>query len=437
MPAGDFIRYVDQLTNVEYYKYDVIVNYFDLRFKYKNLGANNNGTFTLKIEGVVDFVEPREYLIYSKTKPTSDSTVWVVRVPEISNNQIPVWNPGASTYNVSKVPWRQFIDRGLNYNVNTADKFNTEGPVSKYIGIYQNTLVDYAGGGGGNNIILFSDPQQGQSGPNFIVTNTSAVIADFVQANFYRYNRQHPCIVVNYDPPPGTSGNSQSEQEYFEIPIGVTRYKVTLTNNQNQEKVVSYIEGTLWQNPVYSPLQQITYTLTPPTSSAATLTLNLYNPAGPGNPNGGNNNNTTITGVPPQAGYVNDRGFVNVTPAQYDQGQGLDDDSSGTVTVGGTTIGTARYPDVIGVRYTIAISNLTAAGFNNVTAQQGTAAPNSGLSNTVYVQSPVAGTNARFVDVNRNIVLTYYGPAPSGTGGTTGGGTGGSGGGGTGTGGPQ
>lgn len=407
-PGSDpiFVRYVDQITKLEFFKYDVVVNYFDLRFRYKNLGANLNSTFTLEIKGIVDVVEPKEYIIYSKTKPAEEANDWIVRVPEINNNKIPVWNYGASTYNISKIPIRQYIDGGLNYDINTQDKFAWEGPVSRYLGIYPNIDVQY-GDNGGYDIKLTSDPEPG---PRFIVTNTAAILADFVNATFYRYGKEYPCILLNYDPPPPTSASPQTEQEYFSIPIGVTKYKITLTNNQNQEKVISYLNGTLYANPAYSPVQQINTTLPPPSASFATLTLNNSQPyPAPSNPNGGPNNNTTVTG------FTSGGQITTGSPSPMDMGQDPVTGQGGPgSTSTGTSSGTSRpttprsipgvVPDCIGYSRSACRTAVEDAGFV-FRAVTGDDAPSVSYNGLAYSQTPSAGSTP---NSNSTVTVTFY-----------------------------
>lgn len=280
MASGEFIRYVDQLMTVNYFKYDVVVNYFDLKFNYKNITGNSNETYTLKVNGIVDFIETREYTIFSMTKTTDQARTWIVRIPEISNNQIPAFNAGASTYNVSKIPWRQFIDRGLNYTINETSKLQTEGPISKYIGVYQTASINNINSSAGSSTFsqIMSGPardvvlQSSPAGLAYVSTNTAYNISDFVRYAFSRYGT-HPCLNLRFDPPEASSvAPISQDQQYFDVPMGVSRYKIILSNDQTGESVTAYIQGTLYNNPVYSPVQQINPQLPPP-GSVATLTL--------------------------------------------------------------------------------------------------------------------------------------------------------------------
>lgn len=282
MPGGDFIRYVDQLFRITYAKYDVVVNYFDLKFRYKNITGNAEETYTFKINAIVDFVETKEYTIYTSKASMRQADTWIVRVPEIMNNQIPVTqyldqtnNGGTGPYNLSKIPWRQYIDGGLNYTFNTTDKLSGEGPVSRYIGIYQTASI--VTGYYPNTLfqpqpIEFLQLQSDPGGIAYVSTNTAHDIAAFVRQNYNRYG-MHPGLKLNFDPPPPVPGQPEAqEQQYFDIPIGVSKYKVILSNDQTDEKVITYINGTLWNNPVYSPVTTIS-SLLPPPGDVATLTL--------------------------------------------------------------------------------------------------------------------------------------------------------------------
>lgn len=251
-------QYIDHLSSLQYHNYTIKVNYYDLRFTYKNVVPGIQ--HTLEIFGVVDLVDVREYLIYSRTK-NSNVDVWDVRVPEIANgyNTPARINTSAGpmlTGNISKIP-EHYVNCGLGF-----DTVIEQGPTNpnnyvsngKEIKIYLDTptnevVYDNTQAPVGNKITL--------SGPKYISEEINKRIRNYVIDKFSRYN-EYPTIKLD-------SPNFSAENGlYNEIPLGLSKYKIVLTSATG-EIVQFYITGTpvqglanatgvtLQNNKIYSP----------------------------------------------------------------------------------------------------------------------------------------------------------------------------------------
>lgn len=265
-----FEDYVAQLAKIEYFKYDIILNYFDLKFKYKNVSINDDIEYKIEVNGVVDYIEKKEYNIFTDTRSGQAASTWIIRIPEILNNKNTYWNSNLSqnSNNVSYLPDLQYITPGLNYETVTGPTIpGIASTPSSYIGLYRTANI----GPDGKTIILKTGP----NGPDFVDTATENLIATYVATTFPT-TKQHPCLDLIYDP------DSDEPQKYFKVPVGISGYKIILTNLVTREKVVSELVGTLQDNPAYSPVTvPIVYTEPIAPGNFGTLTLNNSTPSTP------------------------------------------------------------------------------------------------------------------------------------------------------------
>lgn len=249
-----FTEYVRHLQALEYFQYDLRVHTFDLNFKYKNVKFDLE--YKLDVYGVVDFVNTKEYLIYSETRNTGADS-WYVRIPEISNKYFHIWNdyngnyPSRWTRNVSQLPDKQAVYVGLDYE--NIEENNTGYPASasNYLGVYtdavvsSNILGQTAGGTPGNNITLRN--------LKYVNVNMNDAIGSYV-SQYYSIYGTHPGLNINYD----ETQNEGRPRKYFFLPIGVSSYNIVLTSLTNGEKNIFRIQGSLQENPAFSNPPRIT-----------------------------------------------------------------------------------------------------------------------------------------------------------------------------------
>lgn len=277
-----FLDYIEQLNHIIYYKYDVIVNYFDLKFKYKNLATNGDISYKLDVIGVVDAIEEKEYTIFSDVQDAMSAGQWLVRIPEILNSKSKKQNTGIASddLNYSHLPQLQYFNGGLDYETQYIQPRTATAPgESKFIGLYETTSVSvYRGSNQANQSVPGNVIQlkTGPNGPIYIETNTSELIKQYTETSLSR-TLGHPCIAISLDP------NADETQKYFNIPIGVSKYKIVLTNLTSNESVTTILHGTLQDNPAYSPSTATTITTTPiiPGTTVGTLTLDVLALGGP------------------------------------------------------------------------------------------------------------------------------------------------------------
>jgi hypothetical protein len=240
--------YRNILSNINYWKLNIIFDYRDVEFKFRNTGLGNNGASKLTISGITPnlFVEvpaetiqrsnintqqietvtipgfsfgvkPKEYVIYTELRGINLER-WNVRVPYIVDWD---WSPIEDPENV---PANYRLSAGLGYN----DANELGGDIGRTIPIFDSAV------------------RVGVAGTQF---NFSGNVLNIASKTFLKFDidrlmskyGEHPYITFYTTQ---TTANSTNRKFYNVLPVGIEKYKVKL-ELANGESITRFFD-TSW-----------------------------------------------------------------------------------------------------------------------------------------------------------------------------------------------